>query len=79
MDHARVVHGCCGDTHGAHAAFAQSCCGDVHGAHAAFAHACCSVPRHFVSKDERREALEAYKDQLKKELAGVDERLQELA
>jgi len=36
------------------------------------------MPRHFRSKEERREALEAYRTQLKSELAGLEERLEEL-
>lgn len=39
---------------------------------------CGSFPRRFVSGKEERERLERYKDQLKKELEGVDERLEEL-
>ncbi len=34
--------------------------------------------RRFVSKKEKVEMLEGYKDQLEKELAGVKERIQEL-
>ena len=34
--------------------------------------------RCFISKQEARERLEQYEDQLKKELAGVRERIQEL-
>lgn len=34
--------------------------------------------RHFTSKQEIKERLEHYEDQLKKELAGVEERIQEL-
>jgi len=43
---------------------------------------CCSghgaFVRRFISKEEKRERLEEYRDQLKKELAGVEERIQEL-
>jgi len=43
---------------------------------------CCSghggFARRFISKAEKLEKLEEYKDQLKKELAGVEERIQEL-
>jgi predicted N-acyltransferase len=58
----------------------QGCCGGEGGAHkAAASHCCCHGPsRHFITKAERREALEQYKDQLKKELTGVEEHLQEL-
>jgi hypothetical protein len=34
--------------------------------------------RRFYSLEEERERLESYKDELKKELAGVEERLTEL-
>lgn len=34
--------------------------------------------RRFISANEERERLEEYRDQLKKELAGVEERIQEL-
>ena len=53
------------------------CCEGEATSHAAFG-ACCTVPRHFRSKEERREALEAYRTQLKSELAGLEERLEEL-
>jgi hypothetical protein len=42
---------------------------------------CCGpelVPRHFVSSKEEAERLEKYKEQLEKEIAGVDERMDEL-
>ncbi len=40
----------------------------------------CCVPfeRRFVSAKEERERLEKYRDELKKELAGVDQRMKEL-
>jgi len=34
--------------------------------------------RHFTSKEERKEHLEQYESELKKELAGVEERIQEI-
>jgi hypothetical protein len=34
--------------------------------------------RRFISAKEEQERLEEYRDQLKKELAGVEERIQEL-
>lgn len=34
--------------------------------------------RRFFSSQEQRECLESYKDQLQKELAGVEERIKEL-
>jgi hypothetical protein len=43
---------------------------------------CCCEPGHivrrFVSSKEEAERLEAYKKQLQKEIAGVDERISEL-
>jgi hypothetical protein len=36
------------------------------------------MARRFVTKEERREALETYREELKKELTGVEERLDEL-
>lgn len=39
---------------------------------------CLSVPRHFLSRKEEREVLERYKEELKKELAGVEEQIKEL-
>jgi hypothetical protein len=43
----------------------------VHQAHGS----CCGMTRRFPSRAERRKALEAYQDQLKNELVGVEERL----
>lgn len=34
--------------------------------------------RRFISSEEERECLKTYRDQLKKELAGVEERIKEL-
>ena len=58
----------------------QGCCGGELGAHkAVVSHGCCRGPsRHFITKAERREALEQYKDQLQKELTGVEEHLQDM-
>lgn len=36
---------------------------------------CCPPLRRFYSSEEQRERLENYRDQLKKELAGVEERI----
>jgi len=55
----------------------QGCC-DGEAVSAAGHHGCCSMTRRFVSKEERREALEAYRAELKKELTGVEERLDDL-
>ena len=68
METVHAVHGCCGNEASAHEAAADSCC----------ASSCCGPTRHFITKEERREALEAYKDQLKKELAGIEEHLQDM-
>ena len=54
MESVHAAHGCCGGEAGAHKVAASHCC--------------CSGPsRHFITKEERRESLEQYKDQLKKE------------
>lgn len=37
---------------------------------------CSTLPRRFVSAKERKEALEKYRQDLKNELAGVEERIQ---
>ena len=39
---------------------------------------CGGFSRRFISAKEEQERLEEYRDQLKKELAGVEERIQEL-
>jgi hypothetical protein len=39
---------------------------------------CCAVPRRFRTAKEKQQELETYRDQLKKELAGVEERIGEL-
>ena len=39
---------------------------------------CGPWPRHFIGLAEEKEMLQRYKDSLKKELAGLDERLKEL-
>ena len=42
---------------------------------------CCSpgsLTRRFVSRKEKQEWLERYREELEKEIAGVDERVQEL-
>ena len=62
MKRIHMVHGCC----------------DGETVSAAGHRGCCSMTRRFVSKEERREALEAYRTELKKELTGVEERLDEL-
>ena len=55
----------------------DDCCGHGHGGHTR-KHSCCGFTRRYITEDERREALEGYRDQLKLELAGVEERLEEL-
>jgi glutathione S-transferase len=49
------------------------CCSPAH----AGASGGCGVTRHFMTKEERREALEAYRDELKKEFTGVEEHLKD--
>jgi len=56
---------------------AHGCCDS--GAHKAAVHSCCGFSRRFPSRDERKQALEQYRDQLKHELTGVEERLEELS
>ncbi len=65
MESVHATHGCCGGEAGSHKAAASHCC-------------CHGPSRHFITKAERKEALEQYKDQLKKELTGVEEHLQDL-
>jgi len=56
------------------------CCGGAEALHIHHAGgACCGMTRRFPSKAERREALEAYREQLKNELTGVEERLEDLS
>jgi len=58
----------------------KSCCVVVRGAGSETCEPSCCGPfaRRFATTGERREKLEEYKDELKKELAGVEERLEEL-
>ena len=60
--------------------YASGCCcgGDALHVHHAVG-GCCGMIRRFPSRAERREALETYRDQLKSELTGVEERLEELS
>jgi hypothetical protein len=39
---------------------------------------CCGMTRQFMTKEERRESLEAYREGLKKELTGVEEHLKDM-
>ena len=39
---------------------------------------CSCFPRRFISSVEEKERLERYREQLRKELAGVEERLKEM-
>lgn len=53
---------------------------EVHCCHPHLVHhwmndSCCGGNRHFRTKDEKRELLEQYRDQLKLELEGVEERI----
>ncbi len=55
-----------------------------HGVRGAWAYTCCCGPghvvfvRHFPSSKEEQERLEKYKDELKKELTGVEEQIEKL-
>ena len=40
---------------------------------------CCGIPRRFMAKKEKHEALEKYRDQLQNELEGVEERISDLS
>jgi hypothetical protein len=40
--------------------------------------ACCGMTRQFLTKEERRKALEEYRDELKKELAGLEEHIKDM-
>jgi hypothetical protein len=39
---------------------------------------CCCFPRRYYSAQEEKERLQRYRDQLKKELAGVEEQLKKM-
>jgi hypothetical protein len=39
---------------------------------------CGPIRRHFLTAKERQEHLEKYRDELKKEIAGIEEHIQEL-
>jgi hypothetical protein len=39
---------------------------------------CCGFPRRFFSREEEKKKLEKYRDQLKNELAGVEEELKKM-
>ena len=69
---------CCGGDSKAHKIVTSGCCDGHDGVHAMAAHGCCGFSRHYITKAERREALEQYRDQLQKELTGVEEHLQDL-
>ena len=58
----------------------KSCCVVVRGSGSDSCEPSCCGPfaRRFVTASERREKLESYRDELKKELAGVEERLEDL-
>ncbi len=43
-----------------------------------FGNCCCGFTRRFITKKEKLQRLEDYKEQLSKELAGVNEHLQEM-
>ena len=46
--------------------------------HQASSCCCCGFPRQFISPEERREQLEKYREQLKKELGGVERALEKM-
>lgn len=54
------------------------CCSSAEISSEASCH-CSPQARHFLSKKEVKEMLEKYREQLQKELAGVDERISELS
>ena len=58
------------------------CCGHSHhaGSFGSGAHRsrCLCFPRRFISSAEEKERLQRYQDQLKKELAGVEEQLKKM-
>lgn len=76
MESVHAMQGCCGGEDKAHKIVLSHCCDGHEGVHAA--HDCCGFSRHFITKAERREALEQYRDQLQKELTGVEEHLQDM-
>jgi hypothetical protein len=51
----------------------QECCNTEHSGCG-----CGSFSRHFITSKEEQEWLEEYKNQLQNELAGVEERMQEI-
>ncbi|MBE0635523.1 hypothetical protein IH601_05965 [Candidatus Bipolaricaulota bacterium] len=78
MESVHATQGCCGGEASAHRIVASSCCDGHEGAQAIAAHQCCGFSRHYITKAERKEALEQYRDQLQKELTGVEEHLQDM-
>jgi hypothetical protein len=84
-------HGGCCDTH--HSGMHRDHCGPHHfetrdgccapdGMHAHGSHGCCGqhgFVRMFTSKSERLAELEAYRDELSKELEGVNEHMAEMS
>jgi hypothetical protein len=62
----------CEEKHGHHAVPMP------HGVHHAGAHGMCGCERQFLSKKERIEMLEEYRESLKCELEGVEEELKEI-
>ena len=59
----------------------RGCCEEPHGHHGHGTAACCCGPgfqRRFMSKEERISRLEAYRQELAREMEEVDKRLAEL-
>ena len=57
------------------------CCEPKSAKASRFSDCCCgpgNLVRHFVSSGEEAENLQKYKQQLEKEIAGVDERIEDL-
>ena len=57
----------------------SGCCGGMqHGHGFGQGHAHGMPFRHFMSREERKEYLQHYEDELKKELSGVEDRIKEI-
>ena len=56
----------------------MSCQTSGRGHHGGHHCCCCGFPRRFFSPQEEKKKLEKYRDQLKNELAGVEEELKKM-